>query len=517
MNLLAQASFQGPDVDWFALSPLLVLVGAALLLLLVGALTPPWPRGAYAMVMAAAAVAAAVLAMFNWDDITDSGTGGSTLVDRAIAFDTFGEFVTIAICAAVVGVALIASDYLSRERDDGPEVYALALVAAAGGVVMAIANDLILLFLGLETLSLAFYVLAASNRRRHGSQEAGIKYFILGGLSSAFFLYGVALVYGATGSTNLSSIFDAFSGTVTVGGHDTLVLAGIALLLVGFGFKIAAVPFHVWAPDVYQGAPTPITSLMASVGKVAAFAALVRVFMVALPFYRDDWRPVVWVLALLSLVVGSVLAVVQSDVKRMLAYSSISHAGFILVGVEAAGHRAGLADTGDGIPATLVYLITYAVLVIGTFTIVALVARRGDRATDLDSFRGLGQQHPALALALTVFLVAQAGVPFTSGFIAKFGVVSAAVEEHSYALAIIAMVASVIGAFVYLRIIVATWLQGGEAAAAARAAGVDALEAVPIPLASGVAIVAAAAFTMVVGIFPGWLVDAAEAAKTFAR
>ena len=256
---------------------------------------------------------------------------------------------------------------------------------------------------------------------------------------------------------------------------------------------------------------------MASVGKVAAFAALVRVFMVALPFYRDDWRPVVWVLALLSLVIGSVLAVVQTDVKRMLAYSSISHAGFILVGVEAAGHRAGLADTGEGIPAMLVYLITYAVLVIGTFTVVALVARRGDRATDLDSFRGLGQQHPALALALTVFLVAQAGVPFTSGFIAKFGVVSAAVEEHSYAIAIIAMVASVIGAFVYLRIIVATWLQGGEAAAAARAAGVDALEAVPIPLASGVAIVAAAAFTMVVGIFPGWLVDAAEAAKTFAR
>ncbi len=163
-------------------------------------------------------------------------------------------------------------------------------------------------------------------------------------ISSAFFLYGIALVYGATGSTNLTAIVDAFNQTVTVGGNDTLVLAGVALLLVGLGFKVAAVPFHVWAPDVYQGAPTPVTSFMASVGKVAAFAAMVRVFMVALPFYRDDWRPIVWVLAVLSLVIGSVLAVVQTNVKRMLAYSSISHAGFILVGVEAAGHRAGLAD-----------------------------------------------------------------------------------------------------------------------------------------------------------------------------
>ena len=236
------------------------------------------------------------------------------------------------------------------------------------------------------------------------------------------------------------------------------MLAGIALLLVGLGFKVAAVPFHLWTPDVYQGAPTPVTGFMASVGKVAAFAALLRVFVVGLPFYRDDWRPAVWVLAVLSLVVGSVLAVVQTDVKRMLAYSSISHAGFVLVGVEAAGHRAGEADAGLGVPSALVYLMAYAVMVAGTFAVVALVARRGDEHTDLDSFRGLGRTRPLLALALTVFLVAQAGVPFTSGFIAKFGVIRAGVDEQSYALAIIAMVSSVIAAFLYLRIMVSAWM-----------------------------------------------------------
>lgn len=523
-RLLAQAVFQGPDVHWFALSPLLVLIGTAMFLLLAGALTPTWPRGLYGIVMASAAIAAGGLAMFQWDDVTDGGP--ATIVGQALAVDVFAEFVTIAICAALVVVALVTSDFLHREGTDGPEVYALFLAAAAGGVVMASANDLIVMFLGLETLSLGLYVLAASNRRRRQSQESGIKYFLLGGFSSAFFLYGIALVYGATGSTNISTIAESFSSTVSVDGNDALVLAGVALLLVGFGFKIAAAPFHVWTPDVYQGAPTPVTSFFASVGKVAAFAGLVRVLMVALPYYRNDWRPVVWALALLSLLVGSVLAVVQTNVKRMLAYSSINHAGFILVGLEAAGHRAGLADSGPGVPSVVVYLITYAVLVAGTFGIVALVARRGDAATDLDSFRGLSRQQPVLAVGLTVLLVAQAGVPFTSGFIAKFGVISAAVDEHSYAIAIIAMLTAVIASFLYLRIIVSTWMQEDAATAiddgaagdvAVATEGVGALAPVTVPLASGIAITAAVVFTIVVGIYPGWLLDAAESAKVFAK
>ena len=351
---------------------MLVLVGTSLFLLVVGALTPRWPKGWYALVTAIAAGAAGALSMVLWDDVSEKGT--STLVGGALAFDTFALFVTITICAGLVLVALTSDDYLVREGFDGPEVYALFLVAATGGIVMGAANDLIVLFVGLETLSLAFYVLAASYRRKSGSSESGLKYFVLGGFSSAFLLYGIALVFGAIGSTNISQMVDTLAGTVPVERNDALVLAGVALLLVGLGFKIAAVPFHVWTPDVYQGAPTPVTSFMASVGKVAAFGALMRVFIVALPFYRDDWRPAIWILAVLSLVVGSFLAVVQTDVKRMLAYSSISHAGFMLVGVEAAGHRAGEADSGLGVPSAMVYLLVYAVMVAGTFAVVALVA-----------------------------------------------------------------------------------------------------------------------------------------------
>lgn len=504
--MLAQ-TFTGPEVSWFALSPMIVLVGVALFLLVVGALTPTWPRGLYAFVTAVGAGTAGALAMVLWDDISDDGT--DTLVGGALAFDTFAQFVTIAICAAVLLLALTTDDYLRREDLEGPETYALFLVAATGGIVMASANDLIVLFIGLETLSLAFYVLAASHRRKAGSAESGLKYFVLGGFSSAFMLYGIALLYGAVGTTNISEMVETISGNVPVERNDALVLAGVALLLVGLGFKVAAVPFHLWTPDVYQGAPTPITGFMASVGKVAAFAALLRVFVVGLPFYRDDWRPAVWLLAVLSLVIGSVLAVVQTDVKRMLAYSSISHAGFILVGVEAAGHRAGEADAGLGVPSALVYLLAYAVMVAGTFGVVTLVARTGDGRTDLEAFRGLGKTRPVLALALTVFLVAQAGVPFTSGFIAKFGVISAGVDEHSYALALIAMLASVIAAYLYLRIMVSAWM--------ADPAEDDAAGPVRIPLSAGVAIAAAVGFTLFVGIFPDWLLEAAERTTEFAR
>lgn len=492
----------GPEVGWFALSPMLALLGGALALMLLGALTPPWPKGMYALVSAVTAGTAGALAMVQWDDITDNGP--TTLVGGAVAFDAFSMFVTITICAAVILVSLLTDEALRGTPNDGPEIYALYLVAAIGGVVMASANDLIVLFLGLETLSLALYVLAASDRRRDKSGEAGIKYFVLGGFASAFLLYGIALVYGATGSTNISEIVANLQRVVDPESNETLALAGIALLLVGLGFKVAAAPFHTWVPDVYQGAPTPVSAFMASVGKAAAFAAMLRVLVIALPFYRDDWRPVIWVLALLSLLVGSIVAVVQTDVKRMLAYSSISHAGFILVGVEAAGHRAGELDQGSGVSAVVLYLLLYAVLVIGSFGVVAVVARDGD--SSLDSFAGLAQRRPALALGFTVLLLAQAGVPFTSGFIAKFGVIQAAVEESSYAIAIIAMVTAVIAAFVYLRIMVKMWLGDPEGD-----------RQIDVPFSAGLAIAAAAIFTLVVGIVPGWLIDAADSVSTFAR
>jgi NADH-quinone oxidoreductase subunit N len=353
-------------------------------------------------------------------------------------------------------------------------------------------------------LSLALYVLAASDRDRTASQESGIKYFVLGGFSSAFFLYGIALVYGGARTTNIDGIVAAFQTDVLADGNDAIVLAGVALLLVGLAFKVAAVPFHVWTPDVYQGAPNHVTAFMASIGKAAAFAAMVRVLVVALPMHRDDWRPVIWMLALLSLVFGSLIAVVQTDVKRMLAYSSINHAGFILVGMEAAGHTAG-SGRGSGVASVATYLPLYSVLTIGSFAVVALVARSNGGDTSIDAFAGLAKRRPALALGLTVFLLAQAGVPLTSGFIAKWGVVQAAVEEESYAIAIIAMVAAVIAAFLYLRIMVKTWLDDSP----------EGTETEAVPYSTGLAIGLAAAFTLFVGVWPSWVLDAADHVALF--
>lgn len=496
--LLAADTLQGPKVDWFALTPLLILLGGAMALLVVASLTPRWPKHGYAAFSASVALAAGVMSFILWDRINHDGA--KLLVGDAMWLDKFGVWISIIVCVGVLMASLITDEYLRREDIDGPEVYALYMLAAIGAIVMGAANDLIVLFLGLEILSIALYVLAASHRKRIESQESGLKYFILGGFSSAFLLYGIALIYGATGSTRYDRIAARFGEVIELTrSKETLALAGVALLLVGLAFKVSAVPFHFWSPDVYQGAPTPVTAFMASVGKAAAFAAMLRVLMTVLPVWRTDFRPVLWVLAVLTLVGGSVMAVVQTNVKRMLAFSSISHAGFILVGVEAAAHSQGLG--AEGVSSSLLYLMVYAVLVTGTFGVITAVGRTGDGATDLAGFRGLGRTKPALALGMTVLLLAQAGVPLTSGFVAKFGVIGSAVEVHSYAIAIIAMVSAVIAAFLYLRIMISMWIADPEA-------GDDAREPVRVPALLGLAVGLSVAFTLVVGFFPGWLIDA---------
>jgi NADH-quinone oxidoreductase subunit N len=348
----------------------------------------------------------------------------------------------VVISCAMLLTALVGDGYLRREGVAGAEFHVLAMVSAAGAIIMAEANDLIVIFLGLEVLSIALYVLAAFNYKRTASGEAALKYFVLGAFSSAIFIYGIALTYGATGSTNLTQIADFLSKNVVV--TDGILLAGLSLLLVGFCFKIAAVPFHMWTPDVYQGSPSPVTGFMAAVAKIGGFAALLRVFASSFGVLRADWQPIIYALAIATLLVGAVLAVVQRDVKRMLAYSSINHAGFVLLGLEAA--------TTQGVSAALYYLFAYSFMVIGSFAVITVLGRSGDRMHDIAGYRGLARRQPLLAFAFAVLLLAQAGAPFTTGLWAKLQVLQASVDAGSVPLAVIAMVSAAVAAFFYLRV-----------------------------------------------------------------
>jgi NADH-quinone oxidoreductase subunit N len=295
-------------------------------------------------------------------------------------------------------------------------------------------------------------VMTGMHLKRSESQEGGLKYFVLGSFSSAFFLYGIAMVYGATGSTNFIHIKIYMANNLPV--QEGLLLFGLVMLIVGLGFKIAAVPFHSWSPDAYDGAPTPAVVYMASAVKVAAFAGIVRVLVLTFSNYSADWKPVIYTIAILSMVFGALLAIVQSNVKRMLAYSSINHAGFILIAVEAASAR--------GTQAVLYYLAAYTFMIAGTFALIAVIGRTGDKRHSLADYRGLAQANPLIALVLALFLLAQAGIPFTSGFFAKFYAVTAAVDAGSWPLALVAMVSAVIAAFLYLRVVVAMYMSGPE-------------------------------------------------------
>lgn len=490
MNLAA--GLVTPEISWGDLVTLLTLLGGACLLLLLGSLIPRWPRVGTPIITILSAGVGIVASAAQWNDL--SSKGGFTIVGNAVTVDRFSVFGTIVVLTAVILASLLMSVHADPINGDPLERYALLLTSAIGAIVMLSANELIVMFLALEILSLSLYLMAASDRRREQSQEAGLKYFVLGGFASAFLLYGIAMVYGSTGTTNITGIGEVLSGEVARGSNDALLLIGIGLLLIGFGFKVSATPFQVWTPDVYEGAPTSVTSYMASAGKVAAFAALLRVFIVGLESRVDDWRPVIAVLAVATVFVGSTMAVVQTNVKRMLAYSSISHAGFILVGVEAASH-----SSGDGLSSSMAYLAIYTVLVMGSFAIVQAIAGATDSETSLDAFKGLAKRRPSLALAFSVILFAQAGVPFTSGFVAKFGVIKSSVEAESYVIAIAAMVGAVIGAYLYLRITVSMWLEESSQS-----------ERVSVPKPVGIVIGLSVATTLVLGFFPSILLDAAR-------
>jgi NADH-quinone oxidoreductase subunit N len=506
---------QTPAVEWSMLWPVLILALGGILLVTLSSIVPrARNRGvpaAFTAVTAALAFAFLPSVSNRLDDIPG---GRATVVAGALAVDNFTIFVTGVVCISLFLVALVLDDYLRREGLDGPDWYVLLMLSAAGAVLLASAEDLIVTFLGLEIMSIAVYVLAALHLRRGESQEAGFKYFILGALSSAIFLYGIALVYGATGSTSLSVIREAMAIPNERGLQATtdssLILVAMALMLVGFGFKVSAVPFQVWTPDVYEGSPSPIVGFMASAVKVAGFAALARVFVDGFGLLGDDWRPVLGAMAVVTVLLGSLMALVQTNVKRMLAYSSISHAGYMLIAVHAAGDRS--TETSLlGTEALLFYMLAYTLLVVGTFAVVSVAGGTGDDDHSLESYRGLAQRRPVLSGALVLLLLGQAGVPFTAGFMAKLKVIMAAVLDEQYFIAGVAMIGSAIGAFLYLRIIVSVFLDTEHD-------GLDAEEdegtldgsypaPMPVPArrvapATMIAIGVSAAATVVLGVFP---------------
>jgi NADH-quinone oxidoreductase subunit N len=578
-------SFTVPDIAWAQLAPVLIVLGAAVVGVLVEALVPRRVRRVVQLTLTLVALAGAVVAVAAlWDGVADTGgtdvLGGSLLVDGPTLV-LWAITAVLALLAVLViadrtatgedafapqGAAVPGSGYEEAARAAGleqTEVYPLVLFATGGMLIFPATGDLLTLFVALEVLSLPLYLLTGlSRRRRLLSQEASMKYFLLGSFASALLLFGIALLYGFSGSLRYAEIADAVR---TVSGMDGLLLAGSLLVLAGLLFKVGAVPFHSWTPDVYQGAPTPITGFMAACTKVAAFGALVRVFYTVVPDLRWDLEPVMWTVAIATMAVGTVVALVQTDIKRVLAYSSIAHAGFVLTGV--------VALVQSGITAVLFYLLAYGAATVGAFGIVSLVRERGavrsgaaagvagarvpalasagstadavgtgagaaaggaggaggaaqspdgeeppveaegpilGEATHLSQWAGLGRTNPVLATTFALFLLSFAGIPLTAGFTGKFAVFSAAVEGGAWPLAVVGVLASAAAAFFYVRIIVLMFFtspHGGPRDDADDEARPGAVVVASQGFAV-VAIGACAVLTVLLGVLPGPVLDA---------
>ena len=498
--------FEAPHVELAGISPEIVLVITAFVVLIAGAVLPDEDANTYAPLLSSIGLAVAVGFAI--------AAGGQSELQLAgmVAADPFAAFVKVTLAVFGLLTVWVARDFIMARTDGeagagsekfmGTEFYALVLFTVTGMMLMAGAADLIMIFLALETFSIALYVLVGFRQRSHEGQESAMKYFLLGAFSSAFFLLGIALAYGAVGSTNLYPTsqgvanISSFLRSNSAGGVDLLVL-GAGLLCVGLGFKVAAVPFHMWTPDAYQGAPSPVTGFMAAGSKLAGFAALLRLLDVVLYPLRWDWRPLILGIAVATMVVGSVAAVVQEDVKRMLAYSSIAHAGFVLTGVVATSDR--------GVSGALFYLATYGVTVLGAFAVVTVLAGREEKKVRLSDYRGLFFEHPLLAGALTLFLLSLAGVPLTSGFVGKLLVFGAAIEAGYAWLVVVGVLASAVAAFFYLRVMVVMYMQESEE---------EPLAVAPGGLGRGVVALTAGA-TIFFGLFWSPLIDAAENARLF--
>ena len=516
--VLAQAPLPAPDIEYSLLMPMLLVFGVAVAGVIVEAFAPARVRYGSHLVLSLGGLVAAFVAVVALRDTRGTAVAGAVVVDGPTLF-LQGSILLV----SILSILLIAERRLDRvaARDQAAdaftpqasvlpgsvaekeataagvtrtEVFPLTLFAVGGMLLFPASGDLLTMFVALEVLSLPLYLLCGlARRQRVLSQEAALKYFLLGAFSSAFFLFGVAFLYGEAGTVQLVGIAEA-----TATGGTTFALIGTGLLAVGLLFKVGAVPFHTWVPDVYQGAPTPITAFMAAATKIAAFGAMLRVLYVGVPGLRDDWRPLLWVVAILTMVFGSVLAVTQTDVKRMLAYSSVAHAGFILVGVVAAD-RAGLSST-------LFYLVAYGFGTVAAFAIVGLVRGPTGEATHLSHWAGLGRRSPMLAGTFALLLLSFAGIPLTAGFVGKFAVFSAAAGAGGWPLVVVGVVCSAIAAFFYVRVIVLMFFS-------------DPPEVAPdvvIPSAlTTVTVAAGAIVTVGLGVFPQPVLDLADRAADF--
>ena len=527
--------FVKPVIEYFEVLPLLLVFGAACVGVLIEAFVPRVHRYlAQVFVALVALVSALVAVVMGAQDATVHGDGaarGILAVGGTIAVDGPTLFIWgLILLLAVGGVLLFAERQVDNgvsafagqaaalpgseaEREasargyDHTEVYPLLLFAVFGMLLFPAANDLLTMFVGLEVLSLPLYLLCGlARRRRLLSQEAALKYFLLGAFSSGFFLYGAALVYGFAGSMDFGRISEA---VVNDPGNRTMLLIGMGLLSVGLLFKVGAVPFQAWTPDVYQGAPTPVTAFMAAGTKVAAFGALMRLFYVAFGADRWSWQPMMWVVAILTMLVGAILAITQTDIKRLLAYSSIAHTGFILTGLLGVQSSAELAPGEiSSLQAVLFYLATYGFATLGAFAVVSLVRDAGGEVTALDRWAGLGKESPVLAGVFAFFLLAMAGIPLTSGFVGKLAVFSVALAAGAWPVVVVAIAASIIAAYLYLRVIKAMYFD--------EPVGDGPSVAYPSVLSAGTIALGAAA-TLVLGVLPGPLLDLAGLAGQFLR
>ncbi len=512
--------------DWGHIAPQLTLLGVALLVMVIDTMLPARLRGGLVIIALLGVLSAAASALL----VAQLG-GAPSAFFGMITSDGLAIFSMLVILGATALALLIAPGYIERQgiHQQG-EYYALVLLAATGMLLMSTASNLMMIFLGLELLSLPLYVLCAFVPGQQIAQESGMKYFLLSSFASGFLLYGMALVYGATGATGLTQIHAFVASHMPLDSSlAPLLLVGVVLIVVGLAFKVSAIPFHAWTPDVYQGAPTPVTALMSVGTKTAALVALARILVVALGPITSQWQPLLIALAILTMLGGNLLAATQTNVKRMLAYSSIAHAGYLLIGI-AVGTNLGLA-------AMIFYLAAYGIMNIGAFGVVQVIERSVGFGTELDRFRGLGARQPWLAGAMTVFLLALAGIPGTVGFVAKYAVFSAAVLASHPELTIVGVIASMISFYYYLRIIWAMYFElnpeGDPATQGARAAlgaqgtpplmvessgqsAVIAAKSVsmrqPIALGAMLSLGLAVLATIILGILPGPLFELARQA-----